>query len=44
MQKLLKNLEGHLSEIVRTGQLASTQLEQHRTRLQKAKDWAKEVF
>lgn len=44
MQKLLKNLGGHLSEIAQTGQLASLQLEQHRTRLQKAQDWAKERF
>lgn len=44
LQKLLRNLQGNLMEVLRTGQLASTQLEQHRSRLQKAKDWAKEVF
>ena len=44
MQKLLTNLQENLGEVARTGQLASLQLEQHRTRLQKAQDWAKERF
>lgn len=42
MQKLLKSVGDHLSEIAQTGKLASLQLEQERTRLQKAKAWASE--
>jgi hypothetical protein len=44
MQKLLKNVGDHLSEIAQTGKLASLQLEQERTLVQKAKEWAKEVY
>lgn len=43
MQKLLTNLKGHIEEIMRTGQMASIQLEQHRTRTQKAKEWLKNL-
>lgn len=44
MQKLLKSVEGHLSEIAQTGKLAALQLEQERTRLQRVKDWAREAL
>lgn len=44
MQKLLKNVGDHLSEIAQTGKLASLQLEQERTILQKAKQWANESW
>ena len=44
MQKLLKNVGDHINEIAQTGKLASLQLEQERTLVQRAKDWAKEVY
>lgn len=48
MQKLLKNVGDHLSEIAQTGKLANLQLEQERTLAQKAKDlardWARGVY
>lgn len=44
MQKLLKSVGDHLSEIAQTGKLASLQLEQERTLAQKAKQWAKESW
>ena len=44
MQKLLKNVGDHLSEIAQTGKLASLQLEQEKTILQKAKQWASESW
>ena len=44
MQKLLKSVESHLSEIAQTGKLAALQLEQERTRLQKMRDWARKAL
>lgn len=44
MQKLLKNVAAHLAEVATTGQLASIQLEQRRTAMQKAKEWAKGIM
>jgi hypothetical protein len=44
MKKLLKNVGEHLAQVAMTGKMASLQLEQHKTMLQKAKDWAREAF
>lgn len=44
MQKLLKSVGDHLREIAQTGKLASLQLHQHQTMLQKAKAAMREVF
>ena len=44
MQKLLKNVDAHLREIATTGRMANLQLEQERTLLQKAKQWANESW
>jgi preprotein translocase subunit SecD len=44
MQKLLKSVEDHLREIAQTGKLASLQLHQHQTMLQKAKAAMREIF
>jgi hypothetical protein len=44
MQKLLKNVGDHLKEIAQTGKLANLQLEQERTMVQKAKEWAREIY
>jgi hypothetical protein len=44
MLKLLSAVDAHLSEVLTTGKLAATQLEQERTRLQRTKDWMKEVL
>ena len=42
MTKLLKNVADHLSEVAQTGKLASLQLEQHRTLVQRTRQWLKE--
>lgn len=44
MQKLLGNLKAHLLEVATTGKLASLQLEQNRTKVQRAKEWLTEQF
>ena len=44
MKKLLSNLSAHIAEVATTGKLASLQLEQERTLVQKAKEWAREVY
>ncbi len=40
MLKLLGNLEGHMREILETGKLAQIQVNQQRSMLQQAKEWA----
>lgn len=44
MKKLLKNVGDHLKEIAQTGKMAALQLEQERTMLQKAKEWARDPW
>jgi hypothetical protein len=43
MLKLLKSVEGHLKEVATTGKMASLKLEQERTLMQRAKQWATEL-
>ena len=38
-QNLLRRIEAHLVQAMTTGKMASMQLEQHRSTLQKAADW-----
>ena len=42
MLKCLNAVDAHLNEALTTGKMASVQLEQERTRLQRTKDWLKE--
>jgi len=43
MLKLLKSVEGHLKEVATTGKMAALKLEQERTLMQRAKQWATEL-
>ena len=43
-QKLLQSLKGFIEEVAQTGKMASLQLEQDRTMMQRAKEWASETF
>lgn len=44
MLNCLSGVEGHLSTVMTTGKMAALQLEQERTRLQRAKEWIKEAL
>lgn len=44
MKKLLKNVGDHLAEIAMTGKLAALELEQNKSRAQKAKEWLTDQF
>jgi len=44
MQKLLKSVGDHLNEIATTGKMATLQLAQERTIVERAKQWAQEIF